>query len=283
MGRMPIPSGTIKPRIDGSLSANEINNIIYKKCDARPIIDSGKGSLVIFLPHAWDNFCASTNYGKWTAENELESQYFLEGYFFVDKRMYSTAVVTNVVTPFSASQNHAAAELYSEGRTNAYEIVEQKEADIKKYASCGKDMESGVALNPFFKDYGPPHRVGFGHTHPNIGVFFSGTDKTSVFAAEGEPWVTMVADPRRCQLLVATGKALSPSRIVVFDTIKSTKLEQRSVSASLNDVKIQDLLEMFAQALGNNIKVDFDISGHFPGKIKFKGNFTYPVNKKRRG
>ena len=283
MTRKPVATEPIEPKIDGRLSQNEVMDIIRKKCNAEVIFNKGKGSrLTVFVPHGWANFCASTNYGKITPENEIESQYFLEGYYFMDKYGKSTTVITNVITPFSASQGRSSAELYSEGKTNAYDYVEKKEKELAKYASPGRDVETGALLNPFVREYGPPHKVGLGHTHPGLSCFFSSVDKTSVFAVPGEPWITMVADPRKCDVISGIGVSLEPSKIVVFEQEKeSSNVKTEVVTTHIRDITLDQLLRVFRDAYKAEIPVSFSISGKFPGRVKFKGAFSIPKKKRK--
>ncbi len=291
--RQPHPIEPIKPRIAGKLSPNDVAAIIQAKCKAFPERTKTKSKhYIFFTPHAWDSFRASVNYGKWVAENELESQYFLEGYYFIDKNKISSTVVTNVITPYSASQGRASAQLYSES-FNTYKIIEQKEEELTKYASAGKDIDLKCIINPFYNDFGAPIRVGFGHTHPNIGVFFSSVDKTSVFASPSEPWITMVTDPRRKELLAAIGTEMEISPIILFNQ-KETKPEKSepktilpketvpnaSTPPSFKDEFIECLTLINDQLLlGSSVKIK--MSGKLPGKLNFKGSFFVPKRRKK--
>lgn len=304
MTRKPVSVGEIKSNISGNLSTNEIVKSIEKECKASVIINSGHGkrNIVIFLPHAWDNFCASTNYGKYTPENRNESHYILEGYYFIDNNGRTTTVVSHIITPFSVSSGASSAELYSEGKESAYEYIEKKEEEIRKYSDEGKYSDSKGVLNPLYKKFGTPIRVGFGHTHPrNIDVFFSSVDRTSVFAAEGDPWVTMVANPNKCKLLAAVGSDLTEAKIIVFAHTEQKKRRaieeqidinsyadiERGNNVNLNnDIdannKIDSLLRDFLKIINNDISFDVKCSGSFPGKIKFKCKFYRPKKQRKR-
>lgn len=282
-GRKPCAAETFKPKIDGGLSVNDVLAVMHQAYGNNVKRFSGKGPAVIFTPHAWDEFCASVNYGKSIPENELESQYFLEGYFFVSKKCASTTVVTNVITPYSASQSKASAALYSPDKFNAYAIVEQKEKVLQKYACAGKDVLHGTVVNAFYKTYGVPHRVGFGHTHPGLGTFWSSTDKTSVFAAAGEPWVTMVVDPRNCELLVAVGSELTTAQLCVFE--HDNKAEKNAPSTSnasgeIENIEFTELGRIIDAGIKQGCTIDFSVSGGLPGKVKFRGTFCGPKPKR---
>lgn len=291
--RKPHPVEPIKPRIAGDLSPNEIATLIQSKCKAFPSKARAKAKhYVFFTPHAWDSFVASVNYGKWVAENELESQYFLEGYFFIDRHDVSSTVVTNIITPYSAAQGKSSAQLYSES-FNAYKIINQKEEELTKYASSGKDLDAKCMINPFCTDYGPPIRVGFGHTHPNLSCFFSSVDKTSIFAAPGEPWVTMVADPRKKELLAAVGTQMEVSPIIIFhQTFDETHENDARVStlaieqSQANETRsfredFVEFLMFISDQLRSGASVKMKMSGELPGKLDFKGTVFMPKAKKK--
>lgn len=291
MTRKPIAHGTFKPRIHGDLSTREVLDIITRKCKCRVVTSKGSGPAVVFLPHGWDNLVASTNYGKWTPENELESQYFLEGYFFKDQSGNTTTIITHVLTPVSHSRHRTAAQLYGEGGENAYKNLEEQEKALAEYACAGRVSATGAELNPFFTACGTPVRVGFGHTHPNLGVFFSATDKTSVFAAPGEPWVTMVVDPRRCDILVTTGKELSKSKLIIMGNkehssaqspVQSTQtLENREMKFDFNSSVLPEISALLNEFIKHDgLRFDFKINGRFPGRMKLKGSFSKMDQKK---
>lgn len=296
MGRKPISHGTFKPRFHDELSTREVLDIITKKCKSQIISSAGNGPVVIFLPHAWDNLAASTHYGKWTAENELESQYFLEGYYFKDPSGRTTTVVSHVLTPGSVSRKHTFAQLYEEGGENVYKELEEQEKALAEHGGAGRDSLTGAQLNPMYDRYGPPVRVGFGHTHSNLGVFFSATDKTSVFAPPGEPWVTMVVDPRRCEILVTTGKELEKSQLIIMgvkekqpdrnqalpqEPVQSKPDQSKKVNFDFSSSALPEIAAMINDFIKNNgLRFDFKINGKFPGRMKLKGSFSKADHKK---
>jgi len=292
--RKPCASGPAQSRISGTLSPAEIKAIIAEKCRVEPVgFRENAHTYVFFTPHAWDCLVASTHYGKWVAENELESQYFLEGYYFIDEQGTTSTVVTNVVTPNSASQGRTSAQLYSEDN-NAYALVEQKEKELTKYASRGKNNATGGLINPFFGKYGAPIRTGFGHTHPNIGVFISSVDRTSIFAAQGEPWITMVVDPRREELLVAVGASMRTASVVTFreraaepaqpiaeqpaqpTAEQPMRPKQPDTPAHKEITELAALIRFVLKQIRAGYSARIRISGNFPGKLKFKGEVNVP-------
>lgn len=284
--RQPVAIETAKPRIHGNLSPEQINALISNKCIVKPQkFNKNRGSYVFFVPHAWDSLKTSICYSKWVPENELESQYFLEGYYFIDFRGVSSTVITNVITPYSASQGKSSAQLYSE-ENNVYAFIQQKESELIKFSSKGKVNSTGAETNPFFQQFGAPIRVGFGHTHPNIGVFLSAVDKTSIFAIEGEPWVTMVADPRREQLLTVVGPQMKSAEIVIYQEAEVTqqaKPEPRREIAPKEYENIDNFVEFFKYfnaQINSGCSSKFKIKGKLPGKLKFKGSFYAPRTKK---
>lgn len=288
--RKPFASKPLVPRLNGALTPLETANLISEKCLAEPInFKKGEKAYVFFVPHAWETFCASVSYGKWVPENELESHYFLEGYFFVDPSGVSSTVVTNIITPKSASQGKTSAQLYSK-ENNAYAMVQEKEAELIKYGTKGKNNKTGAEINPFYETFGPPCRVGFGHTHPNIGCFFSSVDRTSVFAVPGEPWITMVADPRREEILAAVGTELLTANVVTFGLKKKEVISPSQsngkpspVSASSGEIVEQFIgfIRFVDAQLSAGCSAKIKIGGKLPGTLKFKGEVSAPHRRKK--
>lgn len=283
--RKPFAPKPMVPRINGSLSPYEVASIISEKCLVETSsLKKGEKAYVFFTPHAWESFSSSIHFGKWVPENELESQYFLEGYSFVDKIGVTSTVVTNIVTPNSASQGKTSAKLYSK-ENNAYTTVEAREAELAKYSSKGKINKTGAQINPFYEKFGAPCRVGFGHTHPNIGCFFSSVDKTSIFAVPGEPWITMVADPRREELLVAVGSEMRIANVVTFKNKKkeTTNNSNKCSNSSSNEV-VDDFIEFIRfmdTQLNAGCSAKIKIGGKLPGTLKFKGELNIPKRRKK--
>ena len=296
--RKPTAISEYKPKIDGSLSPEEVVEIIQKECKASIVFSerSGNGKYTnVFTPHAWDQFNASVNYAKKTAENALESQYFLEGYYFQDAKGRYTTVVTNVITPYSSAKEGAFAQLYSiDDEVNPYKLVEQKEAELIKHAGPGKDLIRNVPLNAFFSKYGPPHRDGFGHTHPGLHVFLSSTDKTSVFAPKGEPWITMVADPINRELLVTNGTNLERANIIIMSYNKNNEKRPQAelVSPTVSNTAVHEdtsesegiieCIKSLEEAIRSGCSFTFKASGKLPGKLRFKGEFRKPKKSKKK-
>lgn len=292
--RNPVAAEPLRTRIDGNLSPEEVAAIISEGCHAEPVSIKKDGkSFTFFTPHAWEYFAATVHYGKLVPENELECQCFLEGYYFIDKAGRTSTVITNIITVNSASQGRTSAQLYNKD-FNAYASIGQKESELIKLSSAGKDYLTGGVSNPLFKNYGPPHRSGFNHTHPGLGVFFSAVDKTSIFAAHGEPWVTMVTDPRRQELLAVTGAEMKPSEIIIFKN-KTEKPEdvpiepQETDTANENINEFIEFIKFMDTKINSNCSAKIKLIGKLPGKLKFKGEVAVKkaknsgfLNRKRR-
>lgn len=281
--RKPCAAGKPCARISGTLSPNEIMNTISEKCGVVAETFKKKGEhYVFFVPHAKDSLEGAIHYGKWVPENALESQYFLEGYYFIDNNGNTSTVVTNIITTYSASQGKTSAQLYSKDN-NAYKYIEQKEQELSEHSSGGKDNATGNIINPFFDTYGAPIRVGFGHTHPNLSCFFSSVDKTSVFAAAGEPWITMVADPRREEILVAVGAELTPAIVIMFKPNNNQISVSEEISNSPTESNSEDIVAFLAlieDCINTGASLKLNLKGRFPGKIRFKGVFVKPKTKR---
>ena len=70
-------------------------------------------------------------------------------------------------------------------------------------------------VDPFL-EYGPSEYCLEGHTHPDLGVFWSGTDRSSGEArAAKAPVCIFVCDPIRRQMLASIGKNFENAQVIV--------------------------------------------------------------------
>lgn len=166
------------------------------------------------------------------------------------------------------------AQLYSKD-FDAYAFVNHNEAVLKEYGGNGLDNRDHSVINPFFDKYKAPMRVGFGHTHPDIGVFFSSTDKKSVFAVPGEPWITMVADPRREELLITVGRELTKATTVFFE---KNELYAPAATSQTDDNGVatqETTLEQLMKKMANeNCKFKIEFNRRNSKIIEFSGIIT---------
>ena len=75
----------------------------------------------------------------------------------------------------------------------------------------------GYQVDPFLKICGPSEYVLEGHTHPDLGVFYSQTDKVSGAArAALSPVCIFVCDPIQKKMLGSIGKDFEDAEVIVF-------------------------------------------------------------------
>lgn len=181
------------------------------------VLRRGRHTLV-FTPQGTLELHQVTGYGQYHPGNACEIQYIFYGYYFMDDEGSTTTVVCHVLPLQSVHRDGSAAAVCAGGDTSAWRALEEQEKYFTQYgSSSNRDVTRNVPLNPLYSKYGPVRRVGFGHTHPGLHCFWSTTDRGSVFAAEGEPWVSLVVDPRNMEMLAGVGPDLTEPTTVLYE------------------------------------------------------------------
>ena len=186
---------------------------------------SAEAPCVLFTPKAYSELCAVTHLGTMHPDNALECQYILEGYYFLIEHTHYVTVVTCVIPLQSAVREAAYTQRNTASDSTCTQLLAMQESFLERYsASHNVDLTTDLPLNPFVKEFGPPIQVGEGHTHPSLGVFWSTTDRSSVHARPGEPYINLVIDPHHPKL--------TPSRIEIMTPASSLppKLPSAAVS-----------------------------------------------------
>lgn len=218
MGRKPKCAGGGRPAVIENVSTEDICRRIETRCGGKLRLYRGRArSTVIFTPQGTAELYHITGYGMRHPGNEHECQYALYGYYFADAEGYTTTVVCHVLPLQSARRTGSAAAVCADGDTSAWKTLREQEKCFEKYGGSNLDAVRQVPVNPLYADHGPVRRVGFGHTHPGLRCFWSETDRGSVFAAEGEPWVSLVVDPRRMELLAGVGPELAAPVTMIYE------------------------------------------------------------------
>lgn len=108
---------------------------------------------------------------------------------------------------------------------------------MKYEKNCNTDAY-GKTVDPFLKRYGSSEFVLEGHTHPNLGVFWSSTDRISGSArAASSPICIFVCDPIRRQMLGCIGKEFIPAQVIVYERKGGNKAEESLGSELMNLIR----------------------------------------------
>ena len=209
------------PKTYPACSLKQALDIIKSQCGNVCISERhGKGShKVILLPEAMDELHVMISYGRRSPMNVNEQKYAGYGHYLTDE----TGSVLTIVTHFIEipTMNRTAVGASNLGPDGAYnpwlDVLEyHREEFLRMEATCNTDA-FGCPVDPFLTLCGASQFVLEGHTHPDLGVFYSETDKASGAArAASAPVYIFVCDPIRRQMLGSIGKDFAKAEVIVF-------------------------------------------------------------------
>ena len=203
------------------LSVEAAMQIIIEKCGPVNIHIVGRGShTLIILPEAYDELIHSVNYGRLSPMNIDEQKFIGLGHFLTAERGSYMAVVSHFIQIHTMNRSGGAASCLPEGdqvNPGLEYLTYYREKYIRNEAACNKDTR-GFAIDPFLRGLGSSEYILEGHTHPDIGAFFSIPDeKLGRARASKKPVVSFVCDPIRCEMKACTGKNFEETTICICE------------------------------------------------------------------
>lgn len=214
--KLPVDNRKKESRKLPVISFKEVIRIIKDNCGEIQINKYGNGrDYLIILPEAWEELKIMIGWGKRTPANVFEQLYQGMGYYFSNPEGNRILVVTHFLYIYAANRSPVSA-CINNGEHNS--IMSRLEYEREVY--CNNEAKynispEGYLYNPFVNEFGCSEVNLYGHTHPDIGVFFSYDDKTSGCATPDMPAATFVADPIRKQIKAMVGNEQSAARVVV--------------------------------------------------------------------
>lgn len=199
-------------------SIKEVINQIKEKCDTTKVQKFGSGNhYVVILPEAWEELKNMIGWGKRTPTNVYEQLYQGMGHYFRNVDGKYILIVSHFLYIYAAHRSPTSA-CISNGEYDS--MMRRIEYERKIY--CGNEVgcnrtSTGKVFNPW-AGMGSEVDI-YGHTHPDIGVFFSSDDKGSGYATPSKPAAIFVADPIRKQLKARVGINQEESQILVFEYV----------------------------------------------------------------
>ena len=200
------------------LSIKEVFNKIEEKCETTKVRKFGSGNhYVVILPEAWEELKSMIGWGKRTPTNVYEQLYQGMGHYFRNEDGNYILIVSHFLYIYAAHRSSTSA-CISNGEYDS--MMRRIEYERKVY--CGNEVgcnrtSTGKVFNPW-AGMGSEVDI-YGHTHPDIGVFFSSDDKGSGYATPSKPAAIFVADPIRKQLKARVGINQEESQILVFEYV----------------------------------------------------------------
>lgn len=196
-------------------------DIVNSKCGNVYISERhGKGlNKVIILPEAMRELEVMISYGRRSPMNVSEQKYAGYGHYLMDENGHIITIVKHFIEIQTMNRNAVgASNLGPNGEYNpGLDFLEyHREEFLRTEAKYNTDA-FGYQVDPFLKLCGPSEFVLEGHTHPDLGVFYSGTDKTSGAArAASSPVCIFVCDPIRKKMLGSIGKDFSEAEVIAY-------------------------------------------------------------------
>lgn len=198
------------------LSLREVLKRIGDKCGKTDIKKYGHGlNYVVILPKAWEELKAIIDWGKRTPANVYEQLYQGMGYYFNNTDGKRILVVTHFLYIYAANRSPVSACIFEGTYDSIMQRVEYERNIYSRNEARYNVSPEGYVYNPFVNEYGSSEVILYGHTHPNLGVFFSSDDRTSGFATPDMPAAIFVADPIRLQLKAAVGVEQGDAQVIV--------------------------------------------------------------------
>lgn len=228
----PIPARRPSiPKTYPMCSLKKVMGIINNSCGNVYVSERhGKGNnKVIILPEAMLELEVMISYGRRSPMNAKEQKYAGYGHYMIDENSNNIIVVKHFIEIQTMNRNAVgASNLGPNGEYNhGLDFLEyHREEFLRTEAKYNTDA-FGYPVDPFLKLCGPSEFVLEGHTHPDLGVFYSNTDKTSGSArAAKSPVCIFVCDPIRKKMLGSIGKEFAEAEIIVYSRNKTDKEEQ---------------------------------------------------------
>lgn len=216
-----------EPRSYPIIPLEKVMSIISEKSGADLIEEThGNGShKIILLPEAMRELEVMVSYGRRSPMNVKEQKYTGLGHFIMDENEAYIVVVTHFIEILTMNRTAvSSSNLGPNGEYNpGIDFLEYHREEFlrteKKY-----NMDAyGYLVDPFIELCGPSEFVLEGHTHPDLGVFYSETDKKSGAArAATTPVCIFVCDPIRKEMLGSVGKDFAKAEVMMFTHSKTS-------------------------------------------------------------
>lgn len=272
----PMPARRlVEPKTYPVCSFKKACEIIESKCGDVQIAERhGKGSnKVIILPEAYQELTAMISYGRRSPMNAKEQKYAGYGHFLVDDRGNTITIVKHFIEIQTMNRNAVgASNLGPNGENNpGLDFLEYHREEFLKLEAKYNTDAYGCAVDPFIRLCGSSEFVLEGHTHPDLGCFYSQTDRVSGSArAASTPVCIFVCDPVRKEMLGSIGRGFADAEVIVYDRINYDPIEEETDSLAPPSDEIARLTSQCLRTRGysGNIKIRTRFDGRSVMKIK---------------
>lgn len=269
---LPI-SGKTLPKKKTSLievPTKMVPSAIQTNCAPFEVETYGDGSHVLYiLPEPYNELSYFVQYGKKRAANAHEQQFIGLGHDFVDTNRRIQTVVTRIIPIFSASRGPTHAKVVSEENDAMLDVLENERRIQNQLESEYNTDEHGHTIDPFL-EYGPSKVVLFGHTHPDLGCFFSSVDHRSNYSTPSTPIVTFVCDPIRKDMKAMVGVNCESMKIIVCRPKTNTSATVSNRAPAPREFTVDELWQRVS-SVANLLLQQAGVNGNFDCHHDWRG------------
>ena len=263
------------------LITDKCGNIDLKKYGS---VRSGEESdVLIFLPMATREFYNMVYWGEVHPVNRYEQIYQGIGHIVTDGSR-RIIIVSHFLYLYAAERTTVSA-CITKGKADSFLERIELERDVyhENERRCNKKSDGSV-YDPFVDLTGLSEPVLYGHTHPNLGTFFSPPDRVSGFATPDLPAVTFVADPVKKQMKAGVGTELRDAHILVFSYREDAgdRIVNNTGNKAVGRNVLSEALCLCSELLNSDHNAKGRVSSYttITGAQKFKADITIkPGNK----
>lgn len=291
---MPMPARRVeKERTYPVLSLKKIHDMVKKQCGHVRILKkygSGKDKVII-LPEAFEELKMMVSYGRRSPMNVNEQKYVGYGHYIFTEKNNIVVIVKHFIEIQTMNRSRTnASNLGPNGENNpGLDFLEYHREEFFRNESRFNKDAYGYDVDPFLNLCGKSEFVLEGHTHPDLGTFFSGPDRTSGAArAASAPVCIFVCDPIRKEMLGNIGSDFNNNtEVVVYERgeeeISSLGNSDEDI-INKSDEEIESISDRIAfltsgclrtKGYSGNIKIRTRLDGHSVMKI----NLVIPKTK----
>lgn len=232
--------------------ARMVPNTIQRGCAPFECDCYGSGYHVLYiLPEPAMELDQLVRFGKKRASNVYEQLFIGMGHRFVDENKKLLTVVTRILPICSPSRGPTHARAITQDNDTSLECLRQEQKIQNQLEGQYNRDEEGHLLDPFLDEYGPSEVVLYGHTHPNLGCFFSATDHRSNYSTPALPMVCFVCDPIRKDMKAMVGVDGEDMKVIVCrPKAASAPAPRQSTPAAPREYSVEDLWHRMSMISG---------------------------------
>lgn len=212
-----------EPKRYPTLSIKKVCAMIEESCGNVCITERhGKecGNYAVILPEAMQELTTIVSYRRRSPMNVNEQKFGGYGHILRNPAGGMITVVKHFIEVPTVNRNPiGAGNLGPNGELNpALDFLDFVRTEFFRTEKQFNTDAYGFEVDPFMKLCGGSEFVLEGHTHPDLGVFWSSTDRRSgAHRAGNRPLCIFVCDPVRGEMLCSMGRGFEDVQVLVYE------------------------------------------------------------------